>query len=113
LPSLAQGRLLGPVMAAEPLWLLCTPQVDYNVVYLCLSITERVAEYALALLCSLVAAALFLDGSGGLLIADGGNNAIRKVNLTSMMIATVAGSGVAGSTGDGGYATSAKRECVC
>ncbi len=44
-------------------------------------------------------------GSGGsLYIADSGNNRIRRIN-TSGIISTFAGTGVAGSTGDGGPAT--------
>ena len=47
------------------------------------------------------------DGSGNIFIADYGNNRIRKVN-TSGIISTVAGTGVAGFSGDGGVATSAQ-----
>ncbi len=49
-----------------------------------------------------------LDGSGNLYIADTGNNVIRKV--TSGTISTVAGTGTAGYSGDGGPATSAKLD---
>jgi uncharacterized repeat protein (TIGR01451 family) len=45
------------------------------------------------------------DGLGNLYITDGGNNVIRKVNLASGIITTVAGNGIAGYTGDGGPAT--------
>jgi sugar lactone lactonase YvrE len=48
-----------------------------------------------------------LDGSGNLYIADYGNNVIRKVN-TSGVITTIAGTGLAGFSGDGGQATAAK-----
>ena len=48
-----------------------------------------------------------IDGAGNLYIADTNNNVIRKVNLTTGMIATVAGTGAPGYTGDGGLATSA------
>ena len=48
-----------------------------------------------------------LDGSGNLYIADSGNNRIRKVDATTGNISTVAGTGTAGSGGDGGMATSA------
>ncbi len=43
-----------------------------------------------------------------LFIADTFNNAIREVNLTNGVINTVAGTGTAGYTGDGGAATSAE-----
>lgn len=46
------------------------------------------------------------DGSGNLYIADRNNNVVRKVN-TMGIISTVAGTGVAGYSGDGGAATSA------
>ncbi|MDR3734157.1 MAG: Ig-like domain repeat protein [Acidobacteriaceae bacterium] len=45
--------------------------------------------------------------AGQLLIADTGNNTIRKVNLTTGIITTAAGTGAAGYTGDGGLATAA------
>jgi YD repeat-containing protein len=48
-----------------------------------------------------------VDGQGNLFIADTGNHRIRKVN-TNGTITTVAGTGVAGFSGDGGPATSAK-----
>jgi sugar lactone lactonase YvrE len=47
-----------------------------------------------------------VDGAGNLLIADAGNNRVRKVD-TSGFISTVAGSGVDGFSGDGGLATEA------
>jgi len=47
------------------------------------------------------------DAAGNLLIGDWGNNRVRRVDATSGMITTVAGNGTAGSTGDGGPATSA------
>jgi uncharacterized repeat protein (TIGR02543 family) len=49
---------------------------------------------------------LAVDTTGALYIADTGNNLIRKVT-TDGKIATVAGSGASGYTGDGGAATSA------
>ena len=48
-----------------------------------------------------------LDGAGNLYIVDTGNNRIRKVD-TSGIITTVAGTGDAGFSGDGGPATSAR-----
>src|SRR5207245_9676784 len=46
------------------------------------------------------------DAAGDVFIADAGNNVIRKVD-TSGTISTVAGTGQAGFSGDGGPATSA------
>ena len=51
---------------------------------------------------------LFVDSNNNLFIADSGNNVIREVNATTLDITTVAGTGVAGFSGDGGAATSAK-----
>jgi sugar lactone lactonase YvrE len=50
---------------------------------------------------------LALDAAGNLLIADSGNNRIRKVN-SSGIIGTFAGAVPSGSTGDGGVATVAR-----
>ncbi len=47
-----------------------------------------------------------VDGAGNLLIADAGNNRVRKVN-SSGVISTVAGTGVDGFSGDGGPAAQA------
>ncbi len=51
---------------------------------------------------------LFLDAPGNLYIADTGNARLRKVDAGTGAITTVAGNGVAGSTGDGDIATSAE-----
>lgn len=51
---------------------------------------------------------LFVDANNNLFIADSGNNVIREVNATTLNITTVAGTGVAGFSGDGAAATSAK-----
>ena len=50
---------------------------------------------------------VFMDSSNNLFIADSSNHRIRKVN-SSGIISTVAGTGTAGFSGDGGLATSAK-----
>lgn len=47
------------------------------------------------------------DGVGNLYISDSGNNRIRKVDINTGIITTVAGNGTAGYSGDGGPATSA------
>jgi len=47
-----------------------------------------------------------VDGQGNLYIADGANNRIRKVS--GGIISTIAGTGTAGFSGDGGQATSAQ-----
>jgi sugar lactone lactonase YvrE len=52
---------------------------------------------------------LALDSSkSNLYFSDGGNHRIRKVNLTTGVIMTVAGNGNAGSAGDGGQAIAAQ-----
>jgi sugar lactone lactonase YvrE len=48
---------------------------------------------------------LALDGKGNLFISDSGNERIRKVDLTTGIISTVAGTGVTGFSGDGIEAT--------
>jgi sugar lactone lactonase YvrE len=48
-----------------------------------------------------------LDSSGNLYISDFRNNVIRKVDIVSGIISTVAGNGSQGYSGDGGLATSA------
>lgn len=50
-----------------------------------------------------------LDGAGNLYIVDIGNNRVRKVN-TGGIITTVAGTSVAGFSGDGGLATAAQLD---
>lgn len=55
-------------------------------------------------------AGLALDGEGNLYVADEGNNRIREIAASTGMIATVAGNGSAGNSGDGGLATSAKLD---
>ena len=49
-----------------------------------------------------------VDPAGNVYIADAGNNRIRKVDVTTGVITTVAGNGTAGSGGDGGPATAAQ-----
>src|SRR5262245_18537015 len=48
-----------------------------------------------------------LDGKGNLFIAEAFNHCIRKVDLTSGRVSTVAGTGKKGYTGDGGPASTA------
>jgi sugar lactone lactonase YvrE len=49
-----------------------------------------------------------VDGSGNILIADTANNRVRRVDATSGLISTVAGTGDEGFNGDGGSATQAR-----
>jgi len=49
-----------------------------------------------------------LDGAGDLYIADAGNNRIRKVPAGTGIITTIAGTGIAGWSGDNGPAASAQ-----
>ena len=50
---------------------------------------------------------VFVDSAGVLYIADTGNNKVRKVELATGVITTIAGTGAKGSSGNGGAATSA------
>lgn len=54
-----------------------------------------------------VPTALALDADGNLLVCDVENNRVRKVDLGTFVVTTVAGNGAASSTGDGGPAASA------
>ena len=51
---------------------------------------------------------LALDSAGHLLIADSGNQRIRRVDLASGIISTLAGTGVQGFSGDNGSAAAAR-----
>ena len=51
-----------------------------------------------------------LDGAGNLYIADWGNNRIRKVDYSTGVITTVAGTGMNGYSGDGGLPTEAQLQ---
>jgi sugar lactone lactonase YvrE len=48
-----------------------------------------------------------LDSLGNVYIADTGNNVVRKITAATGIITTVAGTGLSGSSGDGGPATAA------
>src|SRR5690242_18374609 len=48
-----------------------------------------------------------LDGKGNLYVAEATNHCIRKIDLKTKTITTVAGTGKKGYTGDGGKATDA------
>ena len=50
---------------------------------------------------------LALDGAGNLYIADTNNHVVRRVDGGTGIITTVAGTGIAGSSGNGNPATSA------
>jgi sugar lactone lactonase YvrE len=49
-----------------------------------------------------------IDSAGNLYFADQSNNRIRKIDVNTNNISTVAGTGSAGSSGDGGLATAAQ-----
>jgi len=49
-----------------------------------------------------------LDASGNIYISGDGCHCVRKVTISTGIITTIAGTGTAGNTGDGGLATSAK-----
>jgi hypothetical protein len=49
-----------------------------------------------------------IDNAGNIYIADRNNNRIRKVTKSTGFISTIAGTGTAGFTGDGGLATAAE-----
>ncbi len=51
---------------------------------------------------------IFRDPAGNFYIADSGNHCIRKLTAISMSITTIAGTGTAGYSGDGGPATAAR-----
>jgi uncharacterized protein (TIGR03437 family) len=53
---------------------------------------------------------LAVDSAGNLYIADEGHNRIRKVDVSTGIITTVAGNGTPGHSGDGGPATSAQLQ---
>ena len=53
-------------------------------------------------------AAMIIDGAGDIIFSDSGNDAVRRINLATGIITTVAGQlGAAGFGGDGGPATAA------
>ncbi len=51
---------------------------------------------------------LAIDKNGNLYVGDYGNNRVRKINLSTNIITTIAGTGVGGYSGDGSAATGAK-----
>jgi sugar lactone lactonase YvrE len=52
--------------------------------------------------------AITLDSAGNIYVADYGNQRIRKVDVATGIITTVAGNGIVGFSGDGGLATNAE-----
>jgi trimeric autotransporter adhesin len=54
------------------------------------------------------AISIALDGDGHLYFADGDNNRIRRVDISTGIITTVAGTGAAADSGDGGSAVNAR-----
>lgn len=55
---------------------------------------------------------IFVDAPGNLYIADTGNYKVRKVTIATGIITTLAGTGLQGSTGDGGLAINARLRAV-
>jgi sugar lactone lactonase YvrE/PKD repeat protein len=53
-------------------------------------------------------AGVAFDAGGNIYIADLNNNCVRKIDISSGIITTIAGNGVGGYSGDGGLATSAQ-----
>lgn len=53
-------------------------------------------------------AGVAVNGSGNIAMADSADNVVRELNVSTGDVTTVAGDGVAGFSGDGGLATSAK-----
>src|SRR3990172_493338 len=53
---------------------------------------------------------VWVDAAGNIYIADAGNNRVRKITAATGLISTIAGNGIAGFTGDGGLATSARLD---
>jgi hypothetical protein len=53
---------------------------------------------------------MVLDGSGSLFLADGHNHRVRRIDLNTGIITTIAGTGTVGSTGDDGPATAARLD---
>jgi sugar lactone lactonase YvrE len=51
---------------------------------------------------------LVIDSMGNVVFADGQNNVIRRIPVSTGVITTVAGNGTAGNSGDGGLATNAQ-----
>ena len=57
-----------------------------------------------------------IDTSGNIYIADAANNRIRKIDIVTGIITTVAGNGINGGIGDGGLAVNAELNqpsCLC
>ena len=54
-----------------------------------------------------------VDAAGDVFIADSGNNVVRKISASTGLIATVAGNGTAGYSGDNGPATAAQLDDPC
>ncbi len=54
--------------------------------------------------------ALALDRNGDLLVADAGMHRVRRINVTTGIITTAAGTGVSGTSGDNGPATASQLQ---
>jgi hypothetical protein len=54
---------------------------------------------------------IFTDTTGNIFFADGLDNCVRKINISTGIITTVVGTGTSGSSGDDGLATNATLNC--
>ena len=68
---------------------------------------QQVITYYVTFLVALVRLTFSIPYLGNIYIADYGNHRIRKVTVSTGIISTVAGTGAASYSGDGGAATSA------
>ncbi len=71
-------------------------------------LTTSTGDGGLAIDASLRPAFIVAAANGDLYVSDAANANVRKINKATGVIVTVAGTGVAGTTGDGGQATAAK-----
>src|SRR5207249_5132565 len=68
---------------------------------------DGIGDNGPAIAASVFPQSLALDSAGNLYISDRGHSRIRRVEIATGVITTIAGSGLIGSDGDGGPATAA------